>query len=52
MLNGSLIPIVITFIHTTLEAISRKIWNRLPKEFPWAGLHAPRDELGLNPTTT
>ena len=46
----ALSPAAITSIDSLLEATCRKFW-RLPKGFPRAGLHAPHDELGLNPPT-
>jgi hypothetical protein len=46
----TLSPNAIAAIDSKLEATCRKIWN-LPKGFPRADLHAPHDELGLNPPT-
>jgi hypothetical protein len=43
----ALSPKAIGEIDSILEGTSRKNWN-LPNTFPWAGLHAPAEELGFN----
>ncbi len=43
----ALSPASIKEVDAVLESISREIWN-LPISFPITGLHALRDEVGLN----
>ena len=43
----ALSPASITIIDSKLEATCQTIW-KLPKGFPGAGMHAPRDELEIN----
>ena len=43
----ALSPMAMADVDSILEGTSRKFWH-LPNTFPWAGLHAPAEELGLN----
>ena len=43
----ALSPLAIQEVDSTLEGISRKIWN-LPPTFPKAGLRALMEDIGLN----